>query len=344
MPLAGEIMNQPQQLPRRLAGTLESNLHLAPAFVQLHQEDAAVLREEIAAGLLQTQALIAPKYFYNALGSRLFEAITDLPEYYPTRTEAQILHDALPQITQALGQGATLIDLGAGNCAKAARLFDALAPAQYVAVDISVEFLREALDRLQRQHPRIAMLGVGMDFSARLALPPHVRGKRRVFFYPGSSIGNFEPQAAEQLLRQMAQAAGPGGQLLIGMDLIKPEEILVPAYDDALGVTAAFNLNVLQHVNSLLGSNFDVRQWQHVALYNRDLARIEMHLQARSDVQVRWPGGQRSFVAGQCIHTESSHKYSVDTASALLQRSGFTVQQVFTGAQQHFAVLLAQVA
>jgi L-histidine Nalpha-methyltransferase len=335
-------MNHPQQLPRWLAGTLESSSALE--FLQLHQPHAAAPRAELAAGLQQTQAVIAPKYFYDALGSRLFEAITDLPEYYPTRTEASIVQDALPQLAQHIGQGATLIDLGAGNCAKAARLFEALAPAQYVAVDISVEFLREALHCLQREHPQVSMLGVGMDFSSQLNLPAQVRKARRVFFYPGSSIGNFTPHDAQRLLANMAQAAGPGGQLLIGMDLVKPEAQLVPAYDDALGVTAAFNLNVLLHVNRLLGSDFNARDWQHVALYNTSTARVEMHLQARRDVQVTWPQGQRRFHAGERIHTENSHKYTRDTATALLASGGFAVQHVFTDAQQQFALLLAQVA
>jgi L-histidine Nalpha-methyltransferase len=334
-------MNHPQHLPELAA--VRRTQSAAPAFVQLYQEDAAATRAELAAGLMRPQAMIAPKFFYDTLGSRLFEAITELPEYYPTRVEAQIFAAHGQAMARALGHGVTLIDLGAGNCAKAARLFDLLQPAQYVAVDISVEFLRHCVQCLQREHPHIAMLGVGMDFSAALALPAQVQQHQRVFFYPGSSIGNFEPAAAQHLLAQIAKAAGPGGKLLIGMDLVKPQSVLVPAYDDALGVTAAFNLNVLAHINRVLGSDFAVQDWQHAALFNAAHARIEMHLQARRDVQVHWPGGSRAFAAGERIQTENSHKYTLESASAQLDAGGFAVQQTFTDEKQQFAVLLAQV-
>ncbi|MFM2398174.1 MAG: hypothetical protein RL341_331 [Pseudomonadota bacterium] len=334
-------MNYPERL--QPLPHLNQTASRAPAFRQLYREDAAATRAELLEGLVAGKAHVAPKFFYDALGSRLFEAITELPEYYPTRVEAQIFGQREDEIARALGKRITLIDLGAGNCAKAARLFPSLQPVQYVAVDISVDFLQQALDGLQRQFPATDMLGVGMDFSASLQLPRDVRLEKRVFFYPGSSIGNFEPVVARRLLGQMATQAGQGGALLIGIDLVKPLDVLVPAYDDALGVTAAFNLNLLLHLNRLIGSDFALQDWQHVALFNTQESRIEMHLQARHALTVQWQGGARAFAAGERIHTECSYKYTPDSARTLLADSGFDVTQFWTDAQQQFAVVLAQV-
>ena len=311
-----------------------------PQFIQLHHADAAALRAELSAGLLASSAHTSPKFLYDALGSRLFEAVTELPEYYPTRTEAAIFGRHRAEMAQAVGRDATLIDLGAGNCAKAASLFDALHPARYVAVDISVDFLRNALACLQRQFPAMEMVGVGLDFSQSLALPPQALAGRPVFFYPGSSIGNFAPDGALALLRSL-RAASPDGGLLIGVDLVKPSAILEPAYDDALGVTAAFNLNVLLHLNRLIGSDFQVRQWRHVALYNGTQSRIEMHLEAREALTVRWPGNERRFTAGERIHTENSYKYTPDGFGALLAEAGFATQQRWLDEQQWFGVFWA---
>lgn len=312
-----------------------------PQFVQLYREDRAAVHAELAAGLLAPQAGLAPKYLYDPLGSRLFDAITELPEYYPTRTEAALLAAHGTAIAAQLPQGATLVDLGAGNCEKAARLFDLLNPARYVAVDISVEFLRTALQCLQRQFPSLDMLGVGLDFSSELTLPPEVGAGPRLLFYPGSSIGNFTPQQALGFLRQV-RAAAQGGGLLIGVDLVKPLDILEPAYDDALGVTAAFNKNLLLHVNHLLGSNFRVQDWQHLAFFSPEHSRIEMHLQARRDLVVHWPGAERRFKAGERIHTENSYKYQASDFEALLREAGFSQSRVWTDAHSWFAVFWAQ--
>lgn len=319
-----------------------------PEFFDLQRPDAAAaaaLAREAAAGLLATPAAVSPKFFYDTLGSRLFEAITALDEYYPTRTEAAIFAAHAPAIAaaaqRAAGAHPVLVDLGAGNCAKAAALFPVLAPSRYVAVDFSVEFLREALTRLQREHPALPMAGVGLDFSNALTLPPGLCGPGpALLFYPGSSIGNFGPAEALALLRQM-HAACAGGALLIGADLVKPSAVLQAAYDDALGVTAAFNLNLLRHLNGLLGSNFDPRQWQHVALYNAAAARIEMHLQARTRTVVRWPGAERAFAEGERIHTECSYKWAPEGFAALLRDAGFRHVQHWSDAQQWFGVFLA---
>ncbi|SDH62378.1 L-histidine N(alpha)-methyltransferase [Janthinobacterium sp. YR213] len=298
---------------------------------------------EISSGLLARDAWTSPKYLYDALGSKLFEAICALPEYYPTRTEAAIFARHGAEIAHAVGPGSTLIDLGAGNCAKAASLFPLLHPAQYVAVDISYDFLSESLSRLQQRFPHIEMTGLGLDFSSRLDLPDSVREARRLFFYPGSSIGNFAPEQATAFLRRLRANADGDGGLLIGVDLIKDDAILDAAYDDALGVTAAFNLNMLRHVNGLIGADFDVRAWQHHGFFNADERRVEMHLEARSEQFVHWKGGQRHFAKGERIHTEDSYKYTRAAFVGLLEQAGFSTVQVWTDPQQWFAVIYARV-
>ncbi len=313
----------------------------AADFVQLPALQPAPLRDELAQGLLQPQPAIAPKFLYDALGAKLFEAITALDEYYPTRTEASILERHGDALAQACGLGHTLVDLGAGNCAKAARLFGVLRPSRYVAVDISVEFLRHSLQALQVQHPQLPMLGVGMDFSTSLRLPAQAGGGTRLMFYPGSSIGNFTPEAAERFLRSV-RAAAPQGALLIGVDLLKPPELLQRAYDDALGVTAAFNLNLLRHVNRLLGSDFDVAQWRHVALFDAARSRVEMHLEARADLQVRWPQASVRWRAGERVLTEIACKYTVEGFDALLRRAGYAHARCWTDARCWFAVFVAR--
>lgn len=298
--------------------------------------------DELHAGLQAPDAWISPKFLYDALGSKLFEAICELPEYYPTRTEAAVFERYGAEIARVAGTGATLIDLGAGNCAKAASLFPLLQPAQYVAIDISSEFVHDALARLAQRFPQIAMEALGMDFSNSFELPAQVRAERRLFFYPGSSIGNFTPEEAEAFLARLRAQCGPDGGVLIGVDLAKDKATLDAAYDDALGVTAAFNLNILRHVNRLIDADFDVKQWRHHGFYNAARGRIEMHLEARSDQHVHWRGGQRHFQAGDCIHTENSYKYQQADAIKLLERSGFEATRVWTDPERKFAVIHAQ--
>jgi dimethylhistidine N-methyltransferase len=312
-----------------------------PDFVQLHYEDQAAVRMELLQGLLATPAFTAPKYLYDALGSKLFDAITELPEYYPSRTEAAIFQAHAAAMAALQPAAATLVDLGAGSCQKAARLFGAFRPQRYVAVDISVDFLRKSLSQLQTQFPALAMLGVGMDFSTSLALPPQAGAGPRVLFYPGSSIGNFTPEQALAFL-QRARATCHGGGLLIGVDLVKSREVLEAAYDDALGVTAAFNRNLLLHLNQLVGADFSLADWQHVAFFNTGESRIEMHLQALQAVQVRWPGGERRFAKGERIHTENSYKWRQADFAALLETAGFRHTQAWTDERGWFAVFWAQ--
>jgi len=305
---------------------------------------SAHVPDELLVGLGASEAWIAPKFLYDVLGSKLFEAICELPEYYPTRTEAAIFARHGAEIARAAGIGATLIDLGAGNCAKAAALFPALRPAQYVAVDISTEFVCESLERLRQRFPHIGMAALGMDFSVYFELPGSVRAERRLFFYPGSSIGNFTPGEAHDFLCRLRTQCGDDGGLLISIDLAKDKATLDAAYDDALGVTAAFNLNVLRHVNGLLGADFDVRQWCHRGFYNPARGRVEMHLEARSEQAVRWRGGARVFAQGECIHTENSYKYRQAEAIGLLQRSGFEATRLWTDPRRWFAVIHARAA
>lgn len=297
---------------------------------------------ELHAGLQAAQACISPKFLYDALGSKLFEAICELPEYYPTRTEAAIFARHGAEIARVAGPGTTLIDLGAGNCAKAASLFPLLQPAQYVAIDISGEFLHDALARLRQRFPQIAMEALGMDFSQRFSLPEQVRKERRLFFYPGSSIGNFTPDDAHAFLRRLRAECGDDGGVLIGVDLAKDQALLDAAYDDALGVTAAFNLNILRHVNLLADADFDIRGWRHHGFYDAARGRVEMHLEARSAQEVHWRGGARRFEAGERIHTENSYKYQQADAIKLLERSGFEATRVWTDPQRWFAVIHAQ--
>lgn len=315
-----------------------------PSFYDLTVASPIPVADELVAALAQLEAAIPPKLFYDALGSALFAAICELPEYYPTRTERAILAQHRDAIVQAVGTGGTLIDLGAGDCRKAESLFESLRPTQYVAVDVSVDFLKRVLQALAQRHPNIQTIGVGTDFWTGLRLPDAVSRTQRTFFYPGSSIGNFEPRHAAAFVRGLRAQLGSDGGLLIGVDLTKSAQLLEPAYDDALGVTAAFNRNALVHANRLLGADFAPRDWAHVALWNATASRIEMHLEAQRDSVVRWPHGERRFAAGERILTEHSYKYTIDGFAALLRGAGLQVTQHWTDEQDWFAVFHARAA
>ena len=296
---------------------------------------------ELAAGLLSPAAHVAAKYLYDALGSRLFELITQLPEYYLTRTESALLERHARAIADAVGRGGTLVDLGAGNCAKARLLLPALRPAGYVAVDVSTDFVDRALAALRADFDGMEARGLRADLAQDFDLAG-LPEARRLFFYSGSSIGNFEPDAAEALVRRLRRSCRDGDALLIGVDLIKELALLDAAYNDALGITAAFNRNVLNHVNAVLGSDFDTRDWHHHAFYNCARSRMEMHLLAAAQVDVAWPGGRRRFLSGEGIHTENSYKYRLDDFRALLDRGGFGSVRHWTDDGGWFAVCLAR--
>ncbi len=311
-----------------------------PLFIETDAPHGEDPRNGLLRGLQAARACISPKFFYDTLGSRLFEAICELPEYYLPRAEREIMDAHGTEIAEAVGPGCTLIDLGAGNCEKAERLFALLKPAQYVAVDIAGEFLRGRLDSLQVRHPGLDIVGLSQDFSQRLVLPPAVRSEKRLFFYPGSSIGNFSPEEAAAFISCIRGMCGHDGRILLGVDLAKEKAVLEAAYDDALGVTAAFNLNILNAANRLLGSDFDVRDWKHVAFFNEHDSRIEMHLEARRALTVRLGEGSRAFGAGERIHTENSYKGD-SAALAALSGAGINNQlRCWTDPQRRFAVAL----
>lgn len=306
----------------------------------MHNPSPAQL--EIVQGLLQTPATVSPKYFYDAKGSALFEDITRLPEYYPTRTEQAIMTAHARAIAQAIGTHCTVIELGAGNCQKARALCELIEPAAYVAVDISEAFLQQAVVGMRAAFPALAIHALAADLTADIVLPLSLPAHSRLVFYPGSSIGNFDPSQAQALLSRMRALVGDDGAVLIGVDLVKETAVLDAAYDDAQGITAAFNLNVLDHLNHRIGSDFDVTKWQHRAFFNVAQSRIEMHLEASVDMVVRWPGAARRFARGERIHTENSYKYRVEDFVSLLRRAGLPHAQVWTDEKGWFAVVLAR--
>lgn len=306
--------------------------------------DAAAERKALGAGLLAVPASIAPRYFYDPVGCALFGAICELSEYYPTRTEAAIFERHRSEIVAAAGTGKQFVDLGAGDCRKAAAWIPSLSPRRYVAVDIAEGVLAGALGQLAAEHPSIEVVGVVTDFMAGLDLRRILPAGPATFFYPGSSIGNFLPDEAERFLRSIRRhcrvAAGSG--LLIGVDTRKDPRRIRAAYADAAGVTAAFNRNVLNHVNRVLGTRFDPAAFDHVASYDEDLGRVEMHLEARSVQTVEIEGIARSFEAGERIHTENSHKYAPSQFATMLDRAGFERVRCWQDDAGDFAVFYAQ--
>ena len=304
--------------------------------LDLPEERAALL-----AGLFATPATVSPKYFYDAQGCVLFDAICELPEYYPTRTERAILNARRDEIARIAGRRKQLVDLGAGDCAKAALLMPALAPRRYVAVDIAAAAIGPALLRLTPKFPDTELVGLVTDFSRQLELDDAIDSGPVTFFYPGSSIGNFAPGQALEFLRRVRAQCSMGSGLLIGADTKKDATRLQAAYDDALGVTAAFNRNILRHLNAIADCDFDASAFAHVAFYNEDMGRIEMHLEARSAQRVNTAQGPRDFAAGERIHTESSYKYTPEEFQVLLRHAGFLDVVQWQDERGDFAVYYA---
>jgi L-histidine N-alpha-methyltransferase len=302
-------------------------------------------RQDLLAGLCGPRPFIASKFFYDSLGSQLFAAITVLDEYYLTRSETAIMAASVSEMASTFGsQGCTIVDLGAGDCVKASRLFTAFKPQQYVAVDISAQYLRQSLEGLQARFPEVPMLGIVADFTRALSFSAVAPASPRLFHYPGSSIGNFTPSEAQTFLSMLCARIDELGGLLIGVDLVKDVVTLESAYDDALGVTAAFNLNALRNANRIAGTDFAVTDWRHVSTFNAVHNRIEMHVEARHAIELTWPGGRRTFMAGDRIHTENSYKYREADFAALLERAGFAVEAAWTDEREWFAVFLARPA
>jgi dimethylhistidine N-methyltransferase len=305
--------------------------------------DNAHERHALVAGLRRTPASIPPKYFYDRLGCAIYGAICELPEYYPTRTERAIFSTHREAIAAAAGTGGQFVDLGAGDCCKAESWLPFLMPARYLAVDIAEDALARSLARLAPEFPEVELRGIVVDFTQGLDLEADLDARPVTFFYPGSSIGNFTPAEARDFLARIGRhcASRPGSGLLIGVDTRKDVAKLVKAYADPTGVTAAFNRNVLNHVNRILGCDFQPEAWGHVGLYDADIGRIEMHLQATWPQDVTIDGVVRRFEAGERIHTENSYKYAPDDFEALLRDAGFTRIARWLDDAQAFAVFHA---
>jgi dimethylhistidine N-methyltransferase len=294
------------------------------------------VKEEALHGLTADPKTLPAKLFYDSEGSALFERICELPEYYLTRTEAAILRTlpgSLPSVD-------AIIEPGAGGCAKVAPLLRHLGAKQYIPIDVSAQHLQQAATRVAQEFPEIDVISVAADFETALPVVEDLvqEGERRLVFYPGSSIGNFNPFAACALLRQFRAAAGRAGLLLIGFDLQKDASVLLPAYDDSEGITAAFNLNLLSRLNREADANFVAENFRHVALYDAPQGRIEMHLESRLQQRVRIDGQEIAFAAGERIHTENSYKYTIQEFRALAHAAGFRQMRVWTDAREYFCV------
>jgi dimethylhistidine N-methyltransferase len=310
---------------------------------QVGSADRPELRSDFAtdllAGLSAHPKRLPPKHFYDAAGSRLFERITALPEYYPTRTELRILADHAGEIAAFIPDGAALVEFGSGSSTKVRLLLDKLPRLDaYVPVDISAEFLDDEAARLGDEFPRLSIVPIAADFTRPFVLPRGLARHPLAGFFPGSTIGNFEPDAARAFLHLVRRLLGSQAVFVVGVDLVKDRSILEPAYDDAAGVTAAFNLNVLARANRELGANFDLAAFAHRAFYDTERHRIEMHLVSRTAQTVRVLGRTFTFLAGESIHTESSYKYTVETFSRLAGEAGWRSAAVFLDADALFSV------
>jgi dimethylhistidine N-methyltransferase len=321
------------------------NVH-APALAGTHPIDEATsaFAGDVISDLSRFPKKLSPKYFYDAKGSELFEQITVLPEYYPTRTELSILRERGGEIARLIPQGAALVEFGAGATTKVRLLLERSRFAAYVPVDISGDFLKAQADGLRRDFPQLAVYPVAADFTAPFALPDAIADMPKVGFFPGSTLGNFEPQEAHAFLSTARKILGSGAQMIIGVDLEKDERTLYDAYNDAAGVTARFNLNMLERINRELGGNFDLSGFMHRSIYNRDRHRIEMHLISRKAQSVRVLGHHFSFRPGESIHTENSYKYSLERFAALAKASGWRVKESWTDKNGMFSVHALQAA
>lgn len=296
-------------------------------------------RTDVLLGLSRAQKQLSPKYFYDAVGSRLFDRITELPEYYPTRTELGIMLAHSGAMADRCGPRGLLVELGAGSLTKVRLLLDRLdRPAGYVPVDVSGEHLRSAAAALADDYSHLTVAPVVADFTRAFALPDAPAAKR-VAYFPGSTLGNFDPPEADALLRRVAKLVGPGGGLLLGLDLRKDVAVLERAYNDAAGVTAAFNRNLLVRINRELGGDFDVGAFRHVAFYNGERSRIEMHLVSEREQRVRVGSTAFDFRAGESIHTENSHKYDVREFAGRAAACGLRLDDTWTDERGYFAVL-----
>lgn len=303
-------------------------------------------RDDVLQGLSQDQKAIPARWFYDERGSHLFEQITRLQEYYPTRAETEILHDYGAEVADAVGEGAAVVEFGSGSSAKTPMLLSAIAPAAYVPIDISGEFLRASAERLSARFPGLPVCPVEADFTRQVTMPDAISAMPRLGFFPGSTIGNLVPRTAVDLLREMRATlrsdADRPARLLVGMDRVKDSAVLEAAYDDALGVTAKFNLNLLHRINRELEGTIPVSAFAHRAIWNDLLARIEMHLEAKCNLTFSVCGTSFVMEKSETVHTENSHKYTGRSANALLMAGGWTPFRHWRDSQNRFMLILAE--
>lgn len=306
-------------------------------FYDEHPEPAT-MQEEVLQGLASRPRRIAPKFFYDERGSRLFDAICDLPEYYPTRAEMEILEFSADEVARLVGPGSTLIELGSGASKKIRLLLEAVRPQRYLGIDISREFLRQSVQQLARDYPWLEVHAACADFMQDFELPGSAGEGKNLAFFPGSTIGNFEPHDALAFLQRVRSLIQPDGALLIGVDLKKDPQVLHAAYNDSAGVTAQFNLNLLQRLREELGVEVNPQGFRHHAFYNAARGRIEMHLVSRRTQDIRLLGQRFHFNPGECIHTENSYKYSLEEFHALARTAGLQPRQVWLDSARLFSV------
>lgn len=298
-------------------------------------------RQEILAGLGKEQKTLNPMWLYDQRGSELFDQITRLPEYYPTRTEVEILRRNRDAISQRCGDGCLFIEPGSGSSEKVRILLDALRPLAYVPIDISADFLQQSAEALSVEYPWLTIHAVCADFNGGwhfIEEAKELEEGKRVVFYPGSTIGNLEPQAARQFLGGLRELVGKSGGVLLGVDTHKSSERLNAAYNDSAGVTASFNLNILSRLNELLDAEFSEENFRHRAFYNEAIRRIEMHLVSTQSHSVPWSGGSFNFAKGETIHTENSYKYSQESFAELARTAGLSIVDTWADDEDLFSV------
>lgn len=314
--------------------------------LKLVERDASgvdlAFRSDVLLGLAEPQKAIPARWFYDDAGSQLFEEITRLPEYYPTRAEAEILRTRASDIAKLIGPGRAVVEFGSGSSVKTPLLLSATEPSAYVPLDIAGDFLRAAAADLAAKFPGLPVWPVEADFMRQVELPDQVAGLPKLGFFPGSTIGNMIARTATDLLRSMRETLGDGALLLIGMDLVKDEDVLLAAYDDAAGVTARFNLNLITRINRELDGDIPIESFQHEARWNNTFARIEMHLVAQTDIAFTVNGGQFAMRSGDSIHTENSHKFTRRSAQLLLAAGGWEPRARWADSAGQFLLVLAE--
>ncbi|MCK4865745.1 MAG: L-histidine N(alpha)-methyltransferase [Gammaproteobacteria bacterium] len=302
-------------------------------------EECLILKQELIDGLCAKEKYINPKFFYDEVGSQLFEQIMQLPEYYPSRIEMSLLEKYKHEIAEVLGENIVLIEPGAGNCEKVQYILQTLKPKCYMPIDISADFLFDCARKLQNKYPFINIHAVADDMKAKVEIPSAFKNNEKIVFYPGSTIGNYNPNEALAFLKHVKDLVGKGGGLLVGVDLQKEKEVLDAAYNDKHGITALFNLNVLNHANKLLGSDIDIDLFEHVAFYNEEQCRIEMHLESKAEHKYNIDNvSQLCFSEFERIHTEYSYKYTIESFSELAEQAGLKLEKYWIDDDKLFSV------